>query len=140
MFRIHDFASIIVCSMLFIGTVVAILVQWMNAVRERLAHGLTPITHKDHYVLLGWTSRTPLIAKTVAAAQESASDSVDNDLPIDVDAVEPAPESMIGAVSQHEATTSKQELEITWLENTSLAYIDMSTDETFDGLRRGSAA
>ena len=61
---------VVLCAMLFIGTVVAILVQWLSLVRRRLELGLTPIADKGHYVLLGWTSRTPTILKSIVSSQD----------------------------------------------------------------------
>ena len=63
---------IIVSAMLFIGTVVAILVQWMNSVRERLELGLTPISEKGHFVMLGWTNRTSAIVRSIALSNRFA--------------------------------------------------------------------
>lgn len=60
---------VVLCAMLFIGTVVAILVQWLDSVRRRLELGLTPISDKGHYVLLGWSSRTPTILKSIVSSQ-----------------------------------------------------------------------
>ena len=63
---------VILCAMLFIGSVVAILVQWLDSARERLTLGLTPISDRGHYVLLGWTSRTPTILKSIVLSQDNA--------------------------------------------------------------------
>jgi hypothetical protein len=48
----------------FMGTLVAILTRWLIAKMEELERGLTPITLKDHIVVLGWTRHTlPLLAE-----------------------------------------------------------------------------
>lgn len=43
----------------FMGTLVAILTRWLIARMEELERGLTPVTLKNHIVVLGWTSQTP---------------------------------------------------------------------------------
>lgn len=48
---------------LFLGSLVAILTQWLNKTIENLEKGLTPISKKNHVVILGWTTHTPLIVK-----------------------------------------------------------------------------
>lgn len=48
---------------LFLGSLVAILTQWLNRTIEDLEKGLTPISKKNHVVILGWTTHTPLIVR-----------------------------------------------------------------------------
>jgi uncharacterized membrane protein len=55
---------------LFMGALVAILVQWLNETLNRLELGLTPIALKSHIVLLGWTSRTPAILQEIMISQD----------------------------------------------------------------------
>src|SRR5690554_6807196 len=43
----------------FMGTLVAILTRWLIAKMEDLERGLTPVTLKNHFVVLGWTAQTP---------------------------------------------------------------------------------
>ena len=43
----------------FMGTLVAILTRWLIAKMEDLERGLTPVTLKNHVVVLGWTAQTP---------------------------------------------------------------------------------
>ncbi|MCO4320550.1 CASTOR/POLLUX-related putative ion channel [Aliidiomarina quisquiliarum] len=43
---------------LFMGTLVAIMTQWLFRQMRHLEQGHTPITFKSHRVILGWTSRT----------------------------------------------------------------------------------
>lgn len=43
----------------FMGTLVAILTRWLIAKMEELERGLTPVTLKNHFVVLGWTAQTP---------------------------------------------------------------------------------
>ncbi|MCU4674993.1 hypothetical protein N7931_05035 [Catenovulum sp. 2E275] len=47
---------------LFMGTLVAIMTRWLIAFMEKLEQGLTPVSVKNHVVVLGETSRTvPII-------------------------------------------------------------------------------
>lgn len=47
---------------LFMGSLIAIMTQWLQQTLERLEQGLTPIAENDHILILGWTSRTvPLV-------------------------------------------------------------------------------
>jgi len=48
---------------LFMGSLIAILTQWLNQTINKLEKGLTPISKKNHVVILGWTTHTPLIIK-----------------------------------------------------------------------------
>ncbi|WP_194757096.1 CASTOR/POLLUX-related putative ion channel [Aliidiomarina indica] len=52
---------------LFMGTLVAIMTQWLFRKMNRLEQGLTPVTLKNHTVILGWTSRTvPVLHELLA--------------------------------------------------------------------------
>lgn len=42
----------------FLGALVAIMTQWLNARMRALESGLTPVATRNHIVILGWTSRT----------------------------------------------------------------------------------
>ena len=48
---------------LFLGSLVAILTQWLNKTIEDLEKGFTPISKKNHLAILGWTTHTPLIVR-----------------------------------------------------------------------------
>ncbi|RUO28096.1 hypothetical protein CWE12_12815 [Aliidiomarina sedimenti] len=43
---------------LFMGTLVAIMTQWLSAKMRTLEQGLTPVSLRRHIAVLGWTSRT----------------------------------------------------------------------------------
>jgi len=60
---------IVLGSILFAGAVIAILVQWLDETTARLELGLTPVALEAHFVLLGWTSRTPTILAEIMASQ-----------------------------------------------------------------------
>jgi hypothetical protein len=46
---------------LFLGLLIAILTQWMNALILRVESGTTRIAFKNHILILGWNYRTPSI-------------------------------------------------------------------------------
>jgi Trk K+ transport system NAD-binding subunit len=54
---------------LFMGALIAILVQWLGDTMDRLEQGLTPVALDAHFVLLGWTSRTPTILQEILVSQ-----------------------------------------------------------------------
>lgn len=54
---------------LFMGALIAILVQWLTETMDRLEQGLTPVTLDAHFVLLGWTSRTLTILEEILVSQ-----------------------------------------------------------------------
>ena len=45
----------------FLGLLIAILTQWMNALILRVESGITPVAFKNHILILGWSHRTPSI-------------------------------------------------------------------------------
>ncbi|MCP3867794.1 MAG: hypothetical protein GY703_06810 [Gammaproteobacteria bacterium] len=56
-------------SILFMGALIAILVQWFGEIMDRLELGLTPISRNGHFVLLGWNSRTATILEEILVSQ-----------------------------------------------------------------------
>lgn len=42
---------------LFMGSLVAIMTQWLNSTMHRLEAGFTPVARKNHVLVLGWTGR-----------------------------------------------------------------------------------
>ncbi|RUO27966.1 hypothetical protein [Aliidiomarina sanyensis] len=53
---------------LFMGTLVAIMTQWLFRKMNRLEQGLTPVSYRGHTVILGWTSRTvPVLHELLTA-------------------------------------------------------------------------
>lgn len=57
----------------FMGTLVAILTRWLIAKMEDLERGLTPVTLKNHIVVLGWTAQTPpLVAELFGSSARMA--------------------------------------------------------------------
>lgn len=53
----------------FLGSLVAILTQWLNGVMSRLESGLTPIAIRDHVLILGWTNRTSTIIQELLLSE-----------------------------------------------------------------------
>ena len=54
---------------LFMGSLIAIMTQWLARVMRNLEAGLTPISMRDHVVVLGWTNRTPQIVLDLLTAR-----------------------------------------------------------------------
>jgi len=54
---------------LFLGLLVAIMTQWLNAKIEHLESGVTPIALRDHVIVFGWTARTPDIVRGLMASR-----------------------------------------------------------------------
>lgn len=55
---------------LFLGALIAIMTQWLNAALRRLENGLTPIADRNHFVVMGWTTRTPAIVRELLLSSE----------------------------------------------------------------------
>lgn len=55
---------------LFLGAMIAIMTQWLNSALRRLENGLTPIRSRDHFVVMGWTTRTPTIVQELLLSNE----------------------------------------------------------------------
>lgn len=55
---------------LFLGALIAIMTQWLQATLRRLENGLTPIADRDHIVVLGWTNRTATIVRELLLSTE----------------------------------------------------------------------
>jgi ion channel POLLUX/CASTOR len=47
----------------FLGALVAIMTQWLNARMRSLEAGLTPVAQREHVLIIGWTNRTPTIVQ-----------------------------------------------------------------------------
>jgi hypothetical protein len=53
---------------LFLGSLVAIMTQWLNQTLRRYESGLTPISMSGHVVIIGRTNRTPELAKQLLSS------------------------------------------------------------------------
>ena len=56
----------------FLGALVAIMTQWLNARMARLESGLTPVARDGHVVILGWTTRTGTIVRELLLSHDRA--------------------------------------------------------------------
>lgn len=54
---------------LFVGALLAILVQWLNQTIESLERGYTPVALRNHVVILGWTNRTAAIVRELLLSE-----------------------------------------------------------------------
>lgn len=54
---------------IFLGALIAIMTQWLNATMQRLESGLTPIAANDHVVILGYSARTAAIVKELLVSE-----------------------------------------------------------------------
>lgn len=53
----------------FLGALVAVMTQWLNARMEQLESGLTPVARNDHVLILGWTNRTVSIVEELLLSE-----------------------------------------------------------------------
>lgn len=54
---------------LFMGSLIAIMTSWLNRRIRILESGLGPISMSDHFLVLGWTNRTPSIVRELAMSE-----------------------------------------------------------------------
>lgn len=45
----------------FMGALIAIMTQWFHATIARIESGVSPVSMRNHFVILGWTNRTTAI-------------------------------------------------------------------------------
>lgn len=55
---------------LFMGSLIAIMTQWLNQKIRNFESGLTPIVRRNHILILGWTNRTPAIVEEFMYSEE----------------------------------------------------------------------
>ncbi len=55
---------------LFMGSLIAIMTQWLNQKIRNFESGLTPIVRRNHILILGWTNRTPAIVAELMRSEE----------------------------------------------------------------------
>ena len=48
---------------LFMGSLVAVLTQWLNSTMRRFEAGFTPVARKNHILILGWTARAGIVIR-----------------------------------------------------------------------------
>ena len=54
---------------LFMGSLIAIMTQWLNQTIRNFERGLTPIVRRNHILILGWTNRTSEIVSELMRAE-----------------------------------------------------------------------
>lgn len=54
---------------LFMGSLIAIMTQWLNQTIRDFERGLTPIVRRNHILILGWTNRTSEIVSELMRAE-----------------------------------------------------------------------
>ena len=54
---------------LFMGSLIAIMTQWLNQTIRNFERGLTPIVRRNHILILGWTNRTSEIVSELMSAE-----------------------------------------------------------------------
>ena len=54
---------------LFMGSLIAIMTQWLNQKIRNFESGLTPIVRRNHILVLGWTNRTPAIVEELMRSE-----------------------------------------------------------------------
>jgi hypothetical protein len=54
---------------LFMGSLMAIMTQWLNQTIRNLERGLTPIAQSNHILILGWTNRTAAIVEELMRSE-----------------------------------------------------------------------
>jgi hypothetical protein len=67
--RIVSTALTIIGYVIFLGALIAVMTQWLNAVMRNLERGLTPIVENGHLLILGWTDRTPTIVRELLVSE-----------------------------------------------------------------------
>ncbi len=61
--RVISTMTTILGYVLFMGSLIAIMTQWLNQTMRKLESGLTPIAIKGHILIIGWSNRTPAIVR-----------------------------------------------------------------------------
>lgn len=54
---------------LFMGSLIAIMTQWLNATIARLEKGLTPIARRNHIIVLGWGLRAAAVVRDLMLSE-----------------------------------------------------------------------
>ena len=54
---------------IFMGSLIAIMTQWLNATISKLEAGLTPISMRGHILILGWSSLTSSVVKELVQSE-----------------------------------------------------------------------
>lgn len=68
--RVISTALTVLGYVLFMGSLIAIMTQWLNQKIRNFESGLTPIARRNHILILGWTNRTPAIVEELMYSEE----------------------------------------------------------------------
>ena len=68
--RVISTAVTVLGYVIFMGALIAIMTQWLIQTMRSLESGLTPIVRNDHFLILGWTNRTPSIVRELLLSEE----------------------------------------------------------------------
>ena len=68
--RVISAALTVLGYVLFMGSLIAIMTQWLNQKIRNFESGLTPIVRRNHILILGWTNRTPAIVEELMRSEE----------------------------------------------------------------------
>ncbi len=68
--RVISTALTVLGYVLFMGSLIAIMTQWLNQKIRNFESGLTPIVRRNHILILGWTNRTPAIVEELTRSEE----------------------------------------------------------------------
>lgn len=68
--RVVSTALTVAGYVVFLGALVAVMTQWLDARMKRLEAGLTPVARNDHVLVLGWTNRTDTVVEELLRSEE----------------------------------------------------------------------
>lgn len=57
---------------LFMGSLVAIMSQWLNATIDRLQRAETPVAKRNHFLILGWTGHSASVIRELMLSEQRA--------------------------------------------------------------------
>ena len=67
--RVIATAVTVIGYVVFTGSLIAIMTQWLRQTIQTLENGLTPIAVEGHLLILGWTNRTSAIVQELVRAE-----------------------------------------------------------------------
>ncbi len=68
--RVISTALTVAGYVVFMGSLVAIMTQWLNSTIQRLERGMTPVSRQHHAVILGFTNRTVALVRELLLSEE----------------------------------------------------------------------
>jgi len=68
--RVVSTALTVTGYVVFLGSLVAIMTQWLNSTMARLESGMTPVRRQHHVVILGFTNRTVSMIRELLLSEE----------------------------------------------------------------------